>query len=96
MHEVLAEKYVAKAMEYEGADSDCHPLPGTAEQLTFALVSVARERNRAEHLLRNIVKQYEKSVFMRTADMHPDTCECLRCAVDDASSHIAKLDRKSI
>jgi len=94
MHEMLAEKYVAKAMEYEAADSDRHPLPGSAEQLTFALVSVARDRNRAEDLLRKVVKQYEKSVFMRTADMHSGDCECLRCAMDNASDHIAKLDRK--
>lgn len=92
MHEALAERYVAKAMEYEGADNDLHPLPGTAEQLTFALVSVARERNRAENLLRKMVKAYEKSVFMRTADTHHDNCECLRCAFDDAEAHVKRLD----
>lgn len=84
MHELLAEKYVEKARAYEQADSDCSPLPGSAEQLTFALVSVARERDLARERLARIVKEYDKAFFMRTADMHPVQCDCLRCAVDAA------------
>lgn len=86
MHQLLAQKYVEKAMAYERADDDKAPLPGSAEQLTFALVSVARERDLAHERLARIVKQYDKECFMRTADMHPVQCDCLRCAVDAARS----------
>lgn len=39
MHELLAEKYVKLARSYEKASNDCHPMPGSQEQLTFALVA---------------------------------------------------------
>lgn len=84
MDEMLAETYVRKARDYVRADSDCAPLPGSAEQMTFALLSVARERDLLRERLARIVKQYDAEFFMRTADMHPVQCDCLRCAVDAA------------
>lgn len=84
MHEMLAQKYVDAARAYERADDDCAPLPGSAEQLAFALVSVARERDDALERLRQIVRSYDKAIPMRTADFHNPSCLCLRCAVDAA------------
>lgn len=84
MHQLLADKFVEKAREYEAADSDCAPLPGSAEQLTFALLSVARDRDLIRERLARIVQRYDAEFFMRTADMHPVQCNCLRCAVDAA------------
>lgn len=84
MHEMLAQKYVDAARAYERADDDCTPLPGSAEQLAFALVSVARERDAALELLRRIVRSYDKDIPMRLADFHSPGCGCLRCAVDAA------------
>jgi len=83
MHELLAQKYIDKAREYEKA-GDCGTLPGSAEQMTFALLSVARERDLLRERIARIVKQYDAEFFMRTADMHPVQCDCLRCAVDAA------------
>ena len=82
---MLAQKYVEKARDYERADSDCAAIPGTAEQLTFALVAVSRERDEAVAKLRAIIKAYKKSTGgLRTADFHAIGCDCLRCAVDNA------------
>jgi len=81
MHELLAETYVKKAKAYEMGDA---PIPGTAKQISFALVSVARQRDAVAEKLARILKSYDAEVFMRTADMHPLDCECLRCAVDAA------------
>jgi len=85
MHEKLAQKYVEKAREFERADSDCAALPGNAEQLTFALIAVSRDRDDAVAKLNAIVKAYKKSTGgLRTADFHSSGCDCLRCAVDNA------------
>lgn len=34
--------------------------------------------------LARIVDAYDAANPMRTAEMHPSDCDCLRCAVDDA------------
>lgn len=81
MHEMLAEKYVKTAEALERGDAQVHR---AAEPFAFALVSVARQRDAASAKLARILKSYDAEVFMRTADMHPVECECLRCAVDAA------------
>lgn len=91
MHEALAENYIKKAKEYEQASSNCSPLPGGAEQLAFALLEVARQRDDAEEMLRLVVTKYQESVFMRTADFHNENCGCLRCAMDDAADLVQKM-----
>lgn len=86
MHEVLAEQYVNKSRAYEKASSDCHPLPGSQEQLTFALVEIARQRDELRKLLARAAMAYRKERPLRTADFHVHGCECLRCAMDDAEA----------
>lgn len=91
MHEVIAENYVNKARAYERADSDCHPIPGSAEQLAFALVSVSHQRDEHRKLIARIVRAYKKATPLRTADFHTQGCDCLRCAMDDAEGAMRKI-----
>ena len=56
---------------------------------TFALMlaraeKAEAERDRLRAVLTNGVNAYDATNFMRTADMHPDECGCLRCAMDAA------------
>lgn len=51
-----------------------------ADELAAARARIAE----LEAKLSRIVNSYDAEVFMRTADMHPADCECLRCAVDAA------------
>lgn len=60
MHELLAEEYVNRSRAYEKASSDCHPLPGSQEQLTFALVEVSRQRDELRKLLARMTRAYRK------------------------------------
>jgi hypothetical protein len=41
---------------------------------------------RLRELLRSIVKDYDRSNPMRTADAHNLECTCLRCLIDEARS----------
>lgn len=86
MHELLAEDYVTKSRAYEKASSDCHPLPGSQEQLTFALVEVSRQRDEWRKLMAKAARAYRKERPLRTADFHIAGCECLRCAMDEAEA----------
>lgn len=91
MHELLAEEYVNRSRAYEKASSDCHPLPGSQEQLTFALVEVSRQRDELRKLLARMTRAYRKDRPLRTADFHIEGCDCLRCAMDDAEAVFKKI-----
>ena len=43
-----------------------------------------------EAALHRIVAAYQAEAFMCTADFHPEGCQCLRCAVDNASALIGQ------
>ena len=90
MHELLAEKYVKLARSYEKASNDCHPMPGSQEQLTFALVEISRQRDELRKLLAKAARAYRKDYPLRTADFHVG-CECLRCAMDEAEAALEKI-----
>lgn len=91
MHEILAEEYVSMSRAYENASTDCHPLPGSQEQLTFALVEVSRQRDEWRKLVANMARAYRKERPLRTADFHTAGCECLRCAMDEAEAAFKKI-----
>jgi len=47
-------------------------------------------------MLKRIIRQYEKQNPVRTADVHPDKCECLRCVIDLARAHVAYMEKDHV
>lgn len=45
-----------------------------------------------EEILKLLVKTYKEQHPLRTADVHPVECMCLRCLVDDAEFLLKEME----
>ena len=51
------------------------------------------ERDRLRAVLTRVATAYDITNWMRTADMHPTDCTCIRCAVDEARAALKGADQ---